>query len=206
MAPKWLEWAKELQALSQAGIAYSKDPYDIERFERIRLLSAEIMVSYTDVDDQKLRDLFCNERGYQTPKVDVRGVVVKDEAILLVKEKLDGKWSLPGGWADVGLSAKENVIKEMREEAGLIVKANKLIAVLDRNKHNYPISAYGIYKIFIHCQVISGKFEENTETAESGYFTLDHLPELSTGRVTKEQIKMCIDGVRAANDWEVIVD
>jgi ADP-ribose pyrophosphatase YjhB (NUDIX family) len=169
MEPKWLSWAKQLQSIAQAGLAYSKDKYDIE----------------------KIKNLFCNESGYQTPKVDIRGAVFKEDKILLVKEKNNGFWSIPGGWAEFNLSIKENVIKEVKEEAGLDVVPKRLIAVLDSNKHNKPVSAYGIYKIFVLCEFKGGNFESNIETDESGYFKLSDLPPLSIDRITKEQIKLC---------------
>lgn len=191
MEPKWLNWAKELQSIAQAGLAYSKDKYDIERFQQIRNLSVEIMNEYTGIGNKKIEELFCNETGYQTPKVDIRGVIFKDDQILLVKESIDGCWSLPGGWAEFNLSVKENIIKEVKEEAGLNVIPQRIIAILDRNKHNEPVSAYGIYKIFVLCELIDGTFENNIETEESCYYALTNLPKLSLDRVTKKQIEMC---------------
>lgn len=160
MKPKWLNWAKQLQSLAQAGLTYSKDKYDIERFQQIRNLSVEILSEYTGISNEKIEDLFCNEIGYQTPKIDIRGAIFKENKILLVKESVDGCWSMPGGWAEFNLSIKENIIKEAREEAGLNVVPKRLIAVLDRNKHNEPVSAYGIYKIFVLCELIDGAFEK----------------------------------------------
>ncbi|MDF2880706.1 MAG: hypothetical protein K0R54_1263 [Clostridiaceae bacterium] len=191
MEQKWLIWAKQLQSIAQAGLEYSKDKYDLERFQQIRNLSVEILNEYTDISNDKIKDLFCNEVGYQTPKVDVRGAIFKDNKILLVKESVDGCWSLPGGWAEVNLSLKENVIKEAKEEAGVTVIPKKLIAVLDRNKNNKPISVYGIYKIFVLCELIDGDFQENIETDESGFFAMENLPPLSLGRNNKKQIAMC---------------
>lgn len=193
MEPKWLSWAKQLQAIAQAGLTYSKDKYDIERFQQIRNLSAEILNEYTELGHEKIKNLFCNETGYQTPKVDIRGVVFIDDRILLVKESTDGCWSIPGGWAEFNLSVKANTVKEVMEEAGLNVIPKRLIAVLDRNKHNQPVIAYGIYKIFVLCELIDGKFEKNIETEESGFFSLSHLPPLSLDRITKEQIAMCFE-------------
>lgn len=191
MEPKWLSWAKELQSIAQAGLAYSKDKYDLERFEQIRNLSAEILSEYTGINNEKIKNLFCNETGYQTPKVDVRAAIFKEDKILLVKESIDGCWSMPGGWAEVNLSVKENIIKESKEEAGLNVIPKRLIAILDRNKHNEPVKAYGIYKIFVLCELVDGVFEKNIETEECGYFSLADLPPLSLDRITKEQIEMC---------------
>lgn len=191
MEDKWLTWAKKLQSIAQQGLEYSKDPYDIERFESIRSLSVEIMEDYTGLEATMIKDLFCNESGYQTPKVDIRGVIIEANKILLVKETIDGKWSLPGGWAEFDLSVSENVIKEVKEEAGLNIKPLRIIAVQDRNKNNPGISPYGIYKIFVLCTSMGGNFQKNTETEASGYFPLDALPPLSVGRNTENQILMC---------------
>ena len=122
METKWLNWAKKLQAIAQTGLEYSKDKFDIERFEQIRALSIEIMNEYTDIDHSKIRTLFANESGYQTPKIDIRAAVFKEDKILMVREQLDDKWSLPGGWADIDLSIYENVVKESMEEAGAKVE------------------------------------------------------------------------------------
>ena len=126
---KWLEWAIELQSLAQAGLTYGKDIYDKERYERIRDISAEIVSNYTDIEIEKVKDLFCNEVGYQTPKLDTRAAIFEEGKILLVREN-NGKWSLPGGWVDVNVSVKENTIKEVKEESGLDVSADKIIAAV----------------------------------------------------------------------------
>lgn len=204
MEPKWLSWAKQLQSIAQAGLTYSKDMYDIERFKQIRNLSVEILNEYTGLSNEKIQNLFCNETGYQTPKVDIRGVVFNEGKILLVKESIDGCWSLPGGWAEFNLSIKENVVKEIMEEAGLNVVPKRLIAVLDRNKHNEPVTAYGIYKVFVLCELIDGAFEKNIETEDSGFFSLKDLPPLSLERVTRNQIEMCFEA--KSNDSFTIFD
>lgn len=134
---KWLEWAVELQSLAQAGLTYGKDVYDRDRYERIRDISAEILSYKTDISVEKVKNLFCNEIGYQTPKLDTRAAVFEHEKILLVKEN-NGKWSLPGGWVDVNLSVKENTVKEVKEESGLDVTADRIIAIQDRDRHNLP--------------------------------------------------------------------
>lgn len=133
MDPKWLEWAKQIQALAQTGLAYTKDVYDVERYEALREISIDIMNSYTAVDREIIKLSFANERGYATPKVDIRGVVFKDNKILLVQEKLDGDWALPGGWGDIGLSPTEVAVKEIKEESGYEAVPVRLLAVLDKN-------------------------------------------------------------------------
>lgn len=154
-----MDWAVELQSLAQAGLYYSKDPYDRERFQRIREISAEILSRQSEMPYEKVTDLFCGETGYQTPKLDCRAAVFRENRILLVKEN-NGTWSLPGGWVDAGLSVKENVIKEVREEAGLDVTADRVIAIQDRDKHNMPVSAYKICKIFFLCTVTAARSEK----------------------------------------------
>lgn len=205
MQLKWIKWASEMQSIAQAGLAYSKDKYDLERFNQLKNLSQEIISEYTDVEVEKIRDLLDNEVGYLTPKVDVRGAVIKDNKILLVKESSDGLWSMPGGWADVNLSVSENIVKEAKEEAGVNIVPKKLVAVLDRNKHNKPVSIQSIYKIFVLCDFVDGDFEENTETEASQFFELDKLPSLSETRNTKEQINMCFDAYHKEN-FEAIFD
>ncbi|MGD7010016.1 NUDIX hydrolase [Metabacillus sp. 84] len=193
MEPKWLTWAKEIQSLSQAGIAYSKDPFDIERFERLRELSQEMVSEYTDVPMEKLKGLFANETGYQTPKVDVRAVIFKENKVLLVREMLDGLWSLPGGWADIGLSPSENAAKEAFEESGLTVEPIRLIAAMDKKCHPHPPGGYHIYKLFFLCEHREGELKTGYETLDAGFFGLDELPDLSVGRITESQLKILFE-------------
>ncbi|UUX32759.1 NUDIX hydrolase [Fundicoccus culcitae] len=188
MRIKWLEWAQQLQAIAQAGLTYSKDVYDLERFEMIRDLSVEIMEEYTQVDPTVIRELFASDTGYATPKVDVRGVVFQDRRILLVKETADGKWSVPGGWADVGYSASEVVVKEVQEESGFVVVPRRVIAVMDRARHPHPPHANYIYRIFFLCELVGGQASESIETSDVGFFERHSLPELSIGRITESQI------------------
>lgn len=201
---KWLQWAVELQALAQAGLTYGKDIYDLERYQRIREIAAEMVAHKADISAEVVKDLFCAESGYQTPKLDTRAAIFREDKILLVHEK-DGTWSLPGGWCDVNISAAENVVKEVREEAGLEVTADLVIAVQDREKHNRPVYANKICKIFFLCTAIGGTFMPNSETTESGYFSMDELPPLATAKVTKEQIRMCFEA-RAAKHWKTLFD
>lgn len=201
---KWLEWAVELQSLAQAGLYYGKDIFDKERYERIRDIASEMVAFKTDIPSDKVKDLFCCETGYQTPKLDSRAAIFKGDKILLVQEK-NGRWSLPGGWVDVNISVKENVIKEVKEEAGLDVTADMVIAVQDREKHNLPVYAYKVCKIFVLCSVIGGEFEENSETVQSDYFGIDELPQLSLEKNNEEQIKMCFDAYYSDN-WNTYLD
>ena len=202
---KWLKWAIEIQSLAQAGLAYTDNVYDIERYERLREISAEIISEKTNLNMEKVKGLFCNETGYQTPKIDTRAAIFKDNKILLVHEN-NGTWSLPGGWCDVLETVKTNTIKEVKEETGLDVETIKIISIQDRNKHNKPIYAYGVCKIFVLCNVIGGEFVENIETTEIEYFSLDELPNsLAEEKTTKEQIEMCFKAYKDEN-WKVQFD
>ncbi|WP_153462366.1 NUDIX hydrolase [Sediminibacillus terrae] len=188
MEPKWLTWAKEIQALAQAGLAYSRDVYDQERFQRLREISKEIVAGHTDIPYVKLTDLFTNETGYQTPKVDIRAVVLEKGKLLLVQEKSDGKWALPGGWGDVGLTPGEVAAKETMEEAGLRVKPVRMLAVYDTVQHDHPPMPYHVYKLFIQCELLNGRPTGGLETSRAEFFNEDRLPPLSPGRNTPKQI------------------
>lgn len=201
---KWLQWAVELQSLAQAGLEYGKDCFDKERYTRIREISAEMISYQAEIPLDKVKNLFCSETGYQTPKLDTRAAIFQDDKILLVREK-NGKWSLPGGWVDVNVSVLENTIKEVKEEAGLDVQADLLIAVQDREKHNLPIYAYKICKIFVLCTLQGGHFEPNNETTETEYFGMEELPELAEDKNNEEQIKMCFEAYHSKH-WKTLFD
>ncbi|MFT4415795.1 NUDIX hydrolase [Fredinandcohnia humi] len=190
MEPKWLEWAKQLQSIAQAGLTYSKDVYDLERFEMVRNISIEILSQQTSIDKTVIKELFANETGYATPKVDIRSVVFKDNKILMVREKDDGGWSLPGGWGDIGLSPSEVAVKEVQEESGFDVRAIKLIGVLDKKCHPHPPSPYHVYKMFIQCEIIGGNPIEGIETSDVGFFAENELPSLSVERNTESQLQL----------------
>ncbi|WP_110111869.1 NUDIX hydrolase [Bacillus sp. CGMCC 1.16541] len=199
MSNQWLEWARRIQSISQAGLTFSKDVFDIERYEELQKLSAEIMASYTNMKPHQIMDLFKQEKGYQTPKVDVRGVVFQNGKLLLVKEKHDHKWALPGGFCEVGLSPSENVVKEIKEEAGYDVVATKLLAILDMNKHPHPPQLYHYYKFFIQCDIVGGEALIGTETSDVNFFSETNLPTLSTSRNTLSQLHMLFDYGRNPN-------
>jgi ADP-ribose pyrophosphatase YjhB (NUDIX family) len=201
---QWLNWAMELQALGQSGEAYAGNVFDQERYARIRQIAAEMLTASTGLPREKVADLFCNEIGYQTPKLDTRTAIVKGDKILLVQEA-DGRWALPGGWADVGLSIAENAKKETLEEAGLVMKPLKLVALLDRSRNNPGQSPYSIQKAFILGEALSGSFTPNTETLDSGYFSLDALPPLAKEKTTKAQLAMCLEAA-ASEHWQTLFD
>ena len=202
----WKKWAQELQFLSQCSLAYSKDKFDRERSERIREIACEMLSYKYDIPIEKVKLDFAGELGYQTPKVETRAAVIKDNKILLVKEQFDGKWALPGGYQDVNMSIKENAIKEASEEAGAVVNPVKIIAVLDYNRHHHVNFPFGMVKVFVLCEYMSHSFVENTETLGAEFYSLDELPELSTTRTTKKQLEMCFDCYNNIENWETIFD
>jgi ADP-ribose pyrophosphatase YjhB (NUDIX family) len=189
----WLEMAKRLQAVAQAGLEYSDNKYDIDRYQQLRELSIEIMQEFTDLSMTSLVNGFGAEKGYPTPKVDVRGVVFRENKILMVRETIDGKWSVPGGWADVGLTPFEVARKEVLEESGLIVEPVRLLAVLDKKCHKHPPDLFHIYKIFVLCKETGGKLQEGMETSDTGFFAVNELPPLSSPRITDEQIALMFE-------------
>jgi ADP-ribose pyrophosphatase YjhB (NUDIX family) len=189
----WLDMAKRLQSIAQGGLEYCTNKYDIERYEQIRKLSLEILNHFTETPLGQLKDLFTNEKGYQTPKVDVRGVVFREDKILLVRETIDNRWSIPGGWAEIGLTPFENARKEVFEESGLEVAPLRVLAVLDKKCHNHPPDPYHIYKIFVLCKETGGTLHGGMETSETGFFGMDELPDLSAPRITEEQIRLMFE-------------
>lgn len=202
----WKKWAQELQFLAQSSLAYSKDKFDRERSERIRDIACEMLSYKYDLPIEKIKMDFASEIGYQTPKVETRAAIIKDNKILLVKEQLDGKWALPGGYQDVNVSVRENIIKEASEEAGAVVQPLKVIAVLDYNRHHHVNFPLGMVKIFVLCEYINHSFNENTETLGAEFYSLDDLPELSLTRTTKKQLEMCFECYKDPENWDTIFD
>jgi ADP-ribose pyrophosphatase YjhB (NUDIX family) len=188
MKPRWLDWVRRLQAIAQNGLTFSSDPFDRERYEQVRGIAVEILGDSGEMDPALTRRIFREEQGYATPKMDVRGAVFRDHQLLFVREKSDGLWTLPGGWADVGDSPAEAVAREIREESGFVTRVVKLIALHDRNKHAHPPMLFHAYKAFFLCDIIGGSAAPSVETSEVEFFGFDSLPPLSTGRVTGEQI------------------
>ena len=186
----WLETGKQLLAIAKAGLEYSDNKYDLDRYQQIKEICLDFIQQFTKVPMKELTDIFLSGKGYPTPKVDVRGVVFRGDKILMVHETIDGKWSIPGGWADIGLSPFEVARKEVFEEAGLEVRPVKLLAVLDKKNHKHPPDLFHIYKIFILCEETGGTLKGGTETSETGFFGLYELPVLSEPRITKEQIQL----------------
>ncbi|MFS0559930.1 NUDIX hydrolase [Terribacillus sp. 179-K 1B1 HS] len=193
---KWLEWARRIQAISQAGLHFSKDVFDRERYEELQQLSSEIIANYTGQSAEEVKEILAAQKGYPTPKLDIRGVVFQDGKLLLVKEKMDERWSLPGGFCELGLSASENAVKEIQEESGYDVVPKKLLAVLDSDKHTDKPQMFHYYKIFLQCEIVGGGAQEGVETSEIGFFDETELPPLSLKRNTETQINMLFEFLR----------
>jgi len=195
--PPWLEWARRLQAIAQNGLTYSQNPFDKERYEAVRRVAAEMMAAGSDTALEKVLDLFKGNAGYMTPKVDTRGVVFRDGSILLVKELLDQKWTLPGGWADVNEAPSVAVVREIREEAGFETRAVKLLAVYDRTKQGHvPPHPFSAYKLFFRCKITGGEPAGSIETSGAAFFKENEIPELSLARVTPAQIARMFEHYR----------
>lgn len=205
--PQWLQWAKELQAIAQIGLTFSQDnPFDVQRYHRIRAIAVEMLAAQGGLDQPTLLELFQREDGYATPKVDVRGVVFRDDQILMVKEVLDGRWTLPGGWADINDSPRDAVIREIWEESGYETRPVKLLAVYDRSKHPHlPHLPFHIYKLFIQCELIGGDAKTSLETSDVQFFPEHDLPELSISRVLASQIHRLFEHYRHP-DWPTDFD
>ena len=202
---QWIDWIVRLQSLAQAGLHYGRDRFDLERYQEIRDIAARMMAAQADLPLTRIRDLFCNEEGYQTPKIDTRAAIVKDGKILLVHEN-SGKWALPGGWCDVDQSVASNTIKEAKEESGLDVKVERVIAIDDWRRHNKINNPFGIIKIFSLCRVLGGSFQPNSETTETRYFARHELPEnIAEEKTSRDQINRCFDAA-ADPDWQTHIE
>jgi len=189
-----LNIAKRVRALAQTGLVYSDNAYDSERYEELVNLSNAMTGIISGNDISVISDCFVVEKDYVTPKVDIRAVVFNDkDEILLVQERADKGWSIPGGWADVGFSPGEIAVKEVKEETGLDVKPVRLLAVLDKKCHPHPPHTHYAYKIFILCELLGGSFTETFDIIDKGFFKQDELPQLSEERILKSQIDMMYD-------------
>ena len=204
--PQWLSWTKRLQAIAQSGLTYTRDHYDHLRYEELLELAAEMMAAGAGMpDSQKVLDLFRGQNGYATPKVEVRGAVIHEDRILLVREREDGGWTMPGGWADVGETPSEMVAREVKEESGFDVVPRKLAALFDRNKHPHPPMPLHAYKLLFLCDLIGGEATPSFETPEVAFFPRQALPNLSIARVTEYQIEHMFEHA-AHPEWPTTFD
>jgi ADP-ribose pyrophosphatase YjhB (NUDIX family) len=184
----WLTIAKRINSIAQSGLSFTKDKFDRERYTELLDLSIKILNNITEIDSKKLEFIFNREIGYQTPKLGVRAIVTRDSKLLLVKEKMDNKWCVPGGYADTGLTPSEIIIKEVKEESGYDVKPTRILGLIDYNKHQPRPFPFDLYNLFMDCEIIGGQATAGFETSDVGFFDIENLPELSIRRVTKDQI------------------
>jgi ADP-ribose pyrophosphatase YjhB (NUDIX family) len=205
MIPQWLDWARKLQAIAQNGLTYSDNHYDRERYEAVCDVAAEMMSVQSDADLASIGDLFAQQMGAATPKVDVRAAVFWDDTVLLVKERSDGLWTLPGGWADVNESPSKAIEREVYEESGYRTRAVKLLAFYDRDLHGHPPYPFHVYKLFFRCELQGGAAAPSHETEDVAFFAEDTLPALSLTRVTAAQIARLFEHYRHP-DWPTDFD
>lgn len=189
MQDKWIEWAQTIQHLSEIGIEQSNDIFNVERYGQLLILSEQISKESNTIEHHEQIQLFNHHNYSMTPKVSVRGVVFQNHRILLVQERADGCWALPGGWADQGLSPSENIVKEIWEESGFKTKATRILAIYDKRLHIDYDAPYDVYELFIECEIISGSETTSTETSAVGFFAENELPPLSRTRNSEQQIR-----------------
>jgi ADP-ribose pyrophosphatase YjhB (NUDIX family) len=196
----WLEWGQKLQAIAQSGLTFATDPFDIERYESIREIASGIIATGSRISLETIQDLYEQQSGYATPKVGVRGAVFRDDKILMVKERLDeGRWTLPGGFIDVNESPSEAVVREIAEESGYKTRVIKLLHLYDPQKHSHPPKLFHIFHIHFQCEITGGQPNNRIETDAVEFFEENHLPELSTGRITSDQISRLFGHYRNPN-------
>lgn len=200
MEDKWLSFAKRLQSIASTGRHFAQEDYDNERYEEIEQIANQMMAEIGSVPINRIQNLVHDHTtGYATPKIDVRGAVIENDQILLVKERCDGLWTLPGGYADVGISAGDNVVKEIWEEASIRVDAKLLYSVRHKARHDYDPDVRDFYKFFFLCESIGTPLPEpGPETTDVGFFSLSNLPHLSTGRVIRSDIEAAFKSKQAA--------
>jgi ADP-ribose pyrophosphatase YjhB (NUDIX family) len=187
----WLNWARLIQAIAQTGLAHAENPFDRERYQKLHALAVEIFAAHTGAPPATIEQWFAVQPGYATPKVDVRGACFRDGKILLVREKSDARWCLPGGWADVGDVPSQAAEREVREEAGFACVARKVIGVFDCNRGGEPFAAFHAFKIVFLCEITGGDPRPDHEILEVGFFARDALPPLSTNRTTAAWLAEC---------------
>jgi len=192
MNKKWLDWAREIQSLCQTGLAFASTEYETQRYKRLIEISAEIISSYTNFSSETLSKILMEQPGYATPKIDVRAAIIKDNKILLVQERTDNKWAMPGGWADVGDFPAQVAERETKEESGYFVKVKKLIGVFDANRSGRPLEFFHAFKLVFLCDLIGGEARTSNETKDVKFFDFETLPPLSENRTNQKHINEII--------------
>jgi len=198
MNAKWIKWAREIFSLSQTGLTYNKNEFDIERYKRLQEIAAEMIESQSELSKESVLESFSMQAGYATPKIDVRGAVVHEEKILLIQERMDERWSMPGGWADLGNAPASVAEREVWEESGYHVKAQKVVAVIDANRIE-PLEFYHAFKIIFLCELIDGEPRTSYETMAVDFFALDNLPPLSIYRTNEDMLQEVFAHVKNPN-------
>jgi ADP-ribose pyrophosphatase YjhB (NUDIX family) len=188
--PNWLDWGREIQALAQTGLTYSTNEFDILRYRRLEEIAAQIIASHTSLPLEEILGNFRIQLGYATPKIDVRGAVIHEGRILLVQERLDGCWTMPGGWADVGETPSAMVRREVQEESGYQVRVEKLVAVYDANRlPGVRLEFFHAYKLIFLCTLTGGEARPSNETSAVDFFDLNQLPQLSASRTNRQMLE-----------------
>lgn len=187
--PQWLKWAREIQAIGQTGLHYAELEYDQQRYSRLAALAGEMMAAHSQVQAEDLNRVFLQQNGYATPKVDVRAAVFRDDQLLMVRERSDGRWSLPGGWADVNEKPSAMIEREIWEESGFCARAHCLVGVYETNHDQAPLDVFHAYKLLFLCDIVSGEARTSFETPEVAFFKLNALPPLSTSRTQMRYIR-----------------
>ncbi len=201
-----LQHIMRLNAIADIGLLYCNNEFDQERYSELKEMSRRMLAELTGAGDEVLAELFPPVKDYPTVKVDIRALVFSpDHRILLVQESADGKWSLPGGWAEIGSSPKENIIREVKEETGLDVNVNRLLAVFDKSKHPHPPKPFYIYKMVFRCETLSGDLRKGHDVLDASFFSLHELPPLSEDRILASQIELTYRKA-LENDFSVYVD
>lgn len=203
--PFWLEIARELQALSQTGLAFCQNEFDKDRYNKLNSISVRILEHHNNAEIEDCEKIFLNQPGYSTPKIDVRSAVVEDGKILLVKERQDGRWSMPGGWADVGDYPSEVAVRETKEESGYDVEPVKIVAVFDANRSGRPLEFFHAFKVIFLCKLTGGEPKHDHEILDVGFFPLDDLPPLSENRTNIKhlnEIKLHLQDINRATSFD----
>jgi ADP-ribose pyrophosphatase len=196
--PKWIDWAREIFSLSQSGLTYSQNEYDLDRYKRLQAITAEMIASESEITKGSALDSFSMQAGYITPKVDVRGAVIRHGKILLIQERADTMWAMPGGWADLGNSPASVAEREVWEESGYRVKAEKVVAVIDANRIE-PFEFYHAYKLIFLCKLLDGEPRISYETLAVDFFDPNHLPPLSIYRTNENMVQEVFAHVQNPN-------
>ncbi len=194
--PRWLEWAREIQSMSQTGLAHSPGAYDRERYGRLIEIAAEIVASHSNLALSSVREVFLRQPGYATPKIDVRGAVLREGRILLVQERSDSRWCMPGGWADVGERPSESIEREVLEESGFRVETKAVVGVYDANRSGRPVEFFHAFKVVFLCEILGGSPRSSDETLAADFFEFDDLPPLSMERTHERHladVRACLE-------------